>query len=334
MTRMESIRKQYVGTATSNSQTGGGGGRPYQPRPRHRFWLWFWLIVLAAITIGFLTNKKLILEKVHEWSGGEKEAAPMGMALGAHQGATQDAHQGATQDAHQGAHLGEVVTVAAKDPVVAQYFQPSEAELAQLFEYVRSAANVKENLQYASIMKDVRFFYLADNDTVNAYAAFPIAETAALAHPLQKVVKNYKITTRENYMKESALLDNLLQDLAPFTDQLRALGLLAIYEGLRNANDKVRHILTSRNDERSELVLGELKAARAEADQAYAAVVFFTNAYLAMNLDSQSALALVKHISEDLDYFRQHAMSKPNSNRDSQPEGETAPQDGEEAANA
>lgn len=171
MTRMESIRKQYEGTATSNPQTGGRVGRPYQPRPRHRFWLWFWLIVLAAITIGFLTNKKLILEKVHEWSGGETEAAPMGMALGGHQGATQDAHQGATQDAHQGAHQGAVVTVTAKDAAVAQYFQPSEAELSQLFEYVRSAANVKENLQYAGIMKDVRFFYLADNDTVNAYAS-------------------------------------------------------------------------------------------------------------------------------------------------------------------
>ena len=165
MTRMESIRKQYEGAAASNPQTGGGVGRPYQPRPRHRFWLWFWLIVLAAITIGFLTNRKLILEKVHEWTGGEKEEAPMGMALGAHQGATQDAHQDATQDAHHGA------LVTAKDPAVAQYFQPSEAELAQLFEYVRSAANVKENLQYASIMKDVRFFCLADNDAVNAYAS-------------------------------------------------------------------------------------------------------------------------------------------------------------------
>ena len=165
MTRMESIRKQYEGAATSNPQTGGGVGRPYQPRSRRRFWLWFWLIVLAAITIGFLTNRKLILEKVHEWSGGEKEAAPMGMALGAHQGATQDYHNGATQNTHHGA------LVTAKDPAVAQYFQPSEAELAQLFEYVRSAANVKENLQYASIMKDVRFFYLADNDTMNAYAS-------------------------------------------------------------------------------------------------------------------------------------------------------------------
>ena len=169
MTRMESIRKQYESASTSTPQTGGRAGRPMQPKPRHLFWLWFWLIVLAAITIGFLTNRKLILEKVHEWTGGEKEDAPMGMALGAHQGATQDAHQGAHQGATQDAHHGALVTE--KDPVVAQYFQPSEAELAQLFEYVRSAANVKENLQYAGIMKDVRFFYLADNDTVNAYAS-------------------------------------------------------------------------------------------------------------------------------------------------------------------
>ena len=164
MTRMESIRKQYESASTSTPQTGGQAGRPMQPRPRHLFWLWFWLIVLAAITIGFLTNRKLILEKVHEWTGGEKEEAPMGMALGAHQGATQDYHNGATQNTHHGA------LVTANDPAVAQYFQPSEAELAQLFEYVRSAANVKENLQYAGIMKDVRFFYLADNDTMNAYA--------------------------------------------------------------------------------------------------------------------------------------------------------------------
>ena len=167
MTRMESIRKQYVGAATSSPQTEGRAGRPMQPKPRHRFWLWFWLVVLAAITIGFLTNRKLVMEKAHEWTGGEKKEAHMEMPLGTQQDATQDYHNGATQEAHQGA----VVTVTAKDAVVAQYFQPSEAELAQLFEYVRSAANVKENLQYASIMKDVRFFYLADNDTVNAYAS-------------------------------------------------------------------------------------------------------------------------------------------------------------------
>ena len=165
MTRMESIRKQYESASTPAPQTGGGAGRPMQPKPRHLFWLWFWLVVLAAVTIGFLTNRKLILEKVHEWTGGEKEEAHMGMALGAHQGATQDCHNGATQNTHHGA----LVTV--NDQAVTQYFQPSEAELAQLFEYVRSAANVKENLQYASIMKDVRFFYLADNDTMNAYAS-------------------------------------------------------------------------------------------------------------------------------------------------------------------
>ena len=168
MTRMEAIRRQYEGAAASNPQTGGGAGRPMQPRPRNHFWLWFWLVVLAVITIGFLQNRKLVMEKVHAWTGGEATGEQTtSLALGAHQGATQNTHNGATQNTHHGAKE----TVTANDPSVAQYFQPSEAEMAQLFEYVRSAANVKENLQYANIMRDVRFFYLADNDTMNAYAS-------------------------------------------------------------------------------------------------------------------------------------------------------------------
>ena len=170
MTRMEAIRKQYEGTASSNPQT-GGAARPMRPRPRHRFWLWFWLVVLVAITIGFLRNRKLILEKVHEWSGGEMSAVQSAdSALGAHQGA----HQGAT------------ATVAATDEAVARYFEPSEAEMTQLFEYVRSAANVKENLQYAEVMKGVRFFYLADDDTVNAYAS--IKRLDKESEELQRVI--------------------------------------------------------------------------------------------------------------------------------------------------
>ena len=166
MTRMEAIRRQYEGSASPNPQAGGGAGLPMQPRPRNHFWLWFWLVILIALTIGFLTNRMLILDTIRAWTGGKATAEkPVDAVQGA------GAPQTVTQDAHQGAHQGAAATATTKDASVAQYFQPSEAELSQLFEYVRSAANVKENLQYAGIMKDVRFFYLADNDTVNAYAS-------------------------------------------------------------------------------------------------------------------------------------------------------------------
>ena len=171
MTRMEAIRKQYEGASASSPTMGGAGGLR-RPRPRNRFWLWFWLVVLAAITIGFFTNRKLIIEKIHTWTGdGTTDGRYSAFALDAHQGATQSTIQGATQNTIQGAHQGAMAVLAADDPQVLQYFQPSDAEMTQLFEYVRSAANVKENLQYANIMKDVRFFYLADNDIMNAYAS-------------------------------------------------------------------------------------------------------------------------------------------------------------------
>ena len=170
--------------------------------------------------------------------------------------------------------------------------------------------------------------YASLRDTIKAYAKFPIAETAQHAEPLLKVIKNYKITTRENYMKESGLIDNMLQDLLQYERQLNRLGLLIVANQLKAKNDEVRQLIANRNDERSEQVLGELKAARAVSDEAYAAVVFYTNAFLAMNPDVREAADLVKRMSEDLEYFRKHAMSDPHkSKKEPQPDGGDAPAD-------
>lgn len=169
--------------------------------------------------------------------------------------------------------------------------------------------------------------YASLRDTVKAYAKFPIAETAQHAEPLLKVIKNYKISTRENYMKESGLVDNMLQDLLQYERQLNRLGLLIVANQLKAKNDEVRQLIANRNDERSEQVLGELKAARAVSDEAYAAVVFYTNAYFALNPDRREAADLVKRMAEDLDYFRKHAMSNPNSNKGKKQDGDEPAQD-------
>ena len=169
--------------------------------------------------------------------------------------------------------------------------------------------------------------YASLRDTVKAYAKFPIAETAQHAEPLLKVIRNYKISTRENYMKESGLIDNMLQDLLQYERQLNRLGLLIVANQLKAKNDEVRQLIANRNDERSEQVLGELKAARAVSDEAYAAVVFYTNAYFALNPDRREAADLVKRMSEDLDYFRKHAMSNPNANKGKKQDGDEPAQD-------
>ena len=165
--------------------------------------------------------------------------------------------------------------------------------------------------------------YASLRDTIKAYAKFPIAETAQHAEPLLKVIRNYKISTRENYMKESGLIDNMLQDLLQYERQLNRLGLLIVANQLKAKNDEVRQLIANRNDERSEQV-----AARAVSDEAYAAVVFYTNAYFALNPDRREAADLVKRMSEDLDYFLRHAMSDPHkSKKEPQPDDGDAPAD-------
>ena len=168
--------------------------------------------------------------------------------------------------------------------------------------------------------------YASLRDTVKAYAKFPIAETAQHAEPLLKVIKNYKITTRENYMKESGLIDNMLQDLLQYERQLNRLGLLIVANQLKAKNDEVRQLIAQRNEERMEQVLGELKAARAASDVAYAAVVMFTNAYALLNPDRKEAVVLVKRMQEDLEYFRRYAMPDPNRSHDTKPDGDDEPQ--------
>lgn len=182
------------------------------------------------------------------------------------------------------------------------------------------ASDHTSDLQKADEERDK--LYASLRDTIKAYAKFPIAETAQHAEPLLKVIKNYKISTRENYMKESGLIDNMLQDLLQYERQLNRLGLLIVANQLKAKNDEVRQLIAQRNEERMEQVLGELKAARAASDVAYAAVVMFTNAYALLNPDRREAADLVKRMQEDLEYFRRHAMPDPHRTRDAAPDDE------------
>ena len=164
--------------------------------------------------------------------------------------------------------------------------------------------------------------YASLRDAVKAFAKFPIAEMSQTAEPLLRIIKNYRINTAENYMKESGNIENLLQDMSVYRDQLRLLKLDSVVAQLKTKNDEVRRLIAERNEERGDVVLGELAAARRVSDRAYAAVVFYTNAYFAMNPDRREAEDLVKRMDEDLEYFRKHAMNTSGGKRQT-PEADT-----------
>lgn len=75
---------------------------------------------------------------------------------------------------------------------------------------------------------------------------------------------------------------------------------------------RVLTLITECNNEHSEQVLGELKAAR----------VMVTNAYALLNADRHEATDLVKQMQQDLEYFRRYAMPDPHRARDVAPDDE------------
>ena len=135
-------------------------------------------------------------------------------------------------------------------------------------------------------------------------------------------------------MKESGLIDNMLQDLFQYPTQLRRLGLEILADRLKAANDRVRQLLTERNDERSAQIMGELKAAREATDRAYLTLVRLTNAYALLNPDVESAQKLVALVSEDLEYFRKHAMAPSHRDKKTPEPDDTPAEPSDEPAEA
>lgn len=173
MTRMEAIRKQYLGSEAAQPQQ-ATCGNPYPARPRHRFWLCFWGVFLFLLIIGFLFGRQPIMDAVR---GGPKDPAVLEASAQkpAHQGATASSPQQETaapaqQGAHQGAHQGAAQTAQVSDEAFLAFTNPTLAEMGQLCEYVRNAPNVRNNAQYSDVMASVQFIYKDDDNLVNAYA--------------------------------------------------------------------------------------------------------------------------------------------------------------------
>ena len=99
-------------------------------------------------------------------------------------------------------------------------------------------------LRYADTESDR--LYASLRDAVKAFAKFPIAEMSQAAEPLLRIIKNYRINTAENYMKESGNIENLLQDMSAYCDQLRLLKLDGVVAQLKTKIDEVRQLIAER----------------------------------------------------------------------------------------
>jgi len=151
-------------------------------------------------------------------------------------------------------------------------------------------------------------------------------EKKEAADYLWNIVKKYGVDPEENYSEESGKLQQMLQELTTDAEaELRTakLGIENLITQLNTANEQVRTLMSSRNDERMQIGKAALATAREEADQAYCDLVLALNASAVMDDDAHRFDELISQVNELIKYYRLHVVPKPGK-KDEEESGENA----------
>ena len=128
------------------------------------------------------------------------------------------------------------------------------------------------------------------------------------------IVKKYNVDVNENYSEESGKLQQMLQELSANAQaqlSIATLGIESLITQLNTANEQVRTLMSTRNDERMQIEKAALANARTQADQAYCTLVLSLNAAAVMDDDAHRFDELISQVNELIKYFRQYVLPKP-----------------------
>ena len=151
-------------------------------------------------------------------------------------------------------------------------------------------------------------------------------EKKEAADYLWNIVKKYGVDPCENYSEESGKLQQMLQELTTDAEaELRTakLGIENLITQLNTANEQVRTLMSSRNDERMQIGKAALATAREEADQAYCDLILALNASAVMDDDAHRFDELISQVNELIKYYRLYVVPKPGK-KDEEESGENA----------
>jgi len=155
--------------------------------------------------------------------------------------------------------------------------------------------------------------FMAYRKVVKGSLGAPLDTLAEAAKVLNQSIKDYGIDPQMQLDKETGLLANLIADhQGKLAEQVATLGLTAYTTAMKEANDKVNDLIMQRADERSLVVAGALKAARAETDTAYKDLVKRVNALWIVDYDAAYD-EFINYMNEEIDRYREQVLTRKKS---------------------
>jgi len=151
-------------------------------------------------------------------------------------------------------------------------------------------------------------FYMGYKSAVKGFLKMPAGTLQDAAKTLWQSIKDYKIDPKEQLDKETGKLVNLITDLEEkYAAEVSALGLTAFVENMKTANETVRTLLIERDNDESTRVVGAVKAARSETDEAYKGLVLRVNALWVVQYD-EAYDTFITEMNEQIERYKQEVI--------------------------
>ncbi len=152
--------------------------------------------------------------------------------------------------------------------------------------------------------------YSGYKKAVNGFKGLPVENMAKAAKVLAQHIKDYAIDPKMQLDKETGLLINFIDDLEKkYVNEVQTLSLGAFVSSLKDANEKVRTLTSSRTDERMAKVAGALKASRKASDEAYRQLVKFVNAYALIEGDAKY-LSFIDYVNTEIVHYKREVIGQ------------------------
>ena len=136
---------------------------------------------------------------------------------------------------------------------------------------------------------------------------------------LNQHIIDYNIDPQAQLDKETGLLINFLTDLeGKYQTEVTTLALTPFVTALKEANERVRSLTTSRTEERMTVTVGAMKTARKAVDNAYRTLVKWVNALALIEGETEYA-DFIDYVNTEIIHYKREVIGQPSTQTPERP---------------
>lgn len=190
-----------------------------------------------------------------------------------------------------------------------------EAAFADEDKYLQVSRASELTAQLAQAGDECDKLYSLVKQSVASWLLAGIDPQATAAKALQAAIDTYKIDVNAQYDQETGLLTNFLTDALADTNaaHLKTLGLTDAVTLLKERDELVKTLLSSRSEERGAQTLGALKSARERCDELYSEIVSVIESCSVLMDDAKPYETFISEWNTEIDRIKQRLRKKSSS---------------------